>query len=174
MTWLPWYFCLFFVFLTWQLSLVFLEIKVEFWFGNWLAKGWTENFRYFALCFKHYVYIYSGVYKSNMLLTGSFHFWSLPLFFKVNSDIEIVTVVFVDRTGIPAQINGVAALRHNWQHQVYHIFISVFILLLLGVVFSEELFVAAGAHDVLVYGLTRLGCFSILRLAASNRATLEI
>ncbi|KAG5041798.1 hypothetical protein JHK85_014274 [Glycine max] len=41
-------------------------------------------------------------------------------------------------------------------------------------VFSEELFVAAGVHDVLVYGLTRPGCFSILRLAASNRATREI
>lgn len=38
----------------------------------------------------------------------------------------------LDRTGIRAQISGVAALRHSWQHQVYHIFILVFVLLLLG------------------------------------------
>lgn len=70
---------------------------------------------------------------------------------------------YLDRTGIPAQMNGVAALRHGWQHQVYHIFSLVFILLLLGSI-HWRVICCCCAH-VLVYGLTRPVCSSILRLA---------
>lgn len=65
------------------------------------------------------------------------------------------------------ETNGVAALGHN-SHNIH--FISEFCFPFSWGVLNEELFVAAGAH-VLVCGRTRPGCFSIIRLAASNHTT---
>lgn len=54
-------------------------------------------------------------------------------------------------------------MRHSWQHQVYHIFIWVFVLLLLGSIHWRV--ICCCWCPCTVYGLTRPGCFSILRLA---------
>jgi len=58
----------------------------------------------------------------------------------------IVRVVFsLDRTGIPAQINGVAALRHGYSIK-FTIYSVWYLFCFYLVVFIEELFIAAGAH----------------------------
>lgn len=87
--------------------------------------------------------------------------WHSVFIFKLTMTLACYNSSLYGQDGIPAETNGVAALRHNWQHQVCHIFISVFTLLLIGVGLSEELFVAADAN-VLECGLTRPGYFTVL------------